>query len=438
MDILHNAYESDIVPISYKTISYRKTLLLLFYVSVGFCVAFSNNIFNILITASFMLLLFTENRYLALPALHIFQDYLYFPFVSVGLSKYAIILILISELFLQKKIFLSKNRYLQFIVCILYTLFILYPNKSLNALVYIPVMACYVCLFSYLNVHRDKFKRFCEFYVISMLLSLIIGIIQNRFHSEDVEIGYGSMSLTRFFATFSDPNYAGMFINVAIFMCVILKLFNKKIRTIFIIILYIGLIMTMSMTAIISNTLTLMFFLFVKNGKSIKSFAVILFCVLSIIGVYNYGLNSDIEILNSICTRINLKLDALISQGDVSAFLSGRSILIEEHWNYFVQKGTVFNWIFGGIPSTALYCTPAISGRVAHMEYIDLMLNIGIVGFVVYMGCMIVRSISNIKKYISTRDDQALLKLVIFANYLICGFSLTLFMEPMAFIWIFI
>lgn len=399
---------------------------------------------QILMLVFFVLWLFSafrKDNYITIPILSVFCNELQIPFVGIGLFRYGILLLLFLNVVRPKVSYIEKSRALQIAICLLFTIFVLVPAKDVSVLMYIPVMVYFAILWKEIEGNREKAKQIFESFTITMIISIIVGLIQERTSTELSTIGSNYMELPRFFATFNDPNYAALFINAAICMCLGMKLFPKTLRIIILGVLYIGMLMTVSMTAILCNIIVLFALRVMKYGIRLQFITTIIVGTIALVGLYFYALSSDIQVLNVAATRIHLKIIALFEDNNVAAFTSGRAGLTAMHWNYLLEHGSIINWLIGGIPSTALYCTPEIGGHMAHLEYLDLILNIGIIGMAFYLGCIITRFRKSIKQITNTErktiNEIALVKSALYLNYLVCSFSLSLFMEPQFFVWIF-
>ena len=414
----------------------KMILVALFYVSIAIYLLTNNAVVGVIMILIWALLVLLGQGFMTLPTLSIFCNILQIPLIGEGFFKYAILILMIFDIIREQKIGLTRTVSIQLMVCFLFTAFVLFPIKGLAVLVYLPIMFYIGYIWMGLRKDESRLKRFCRSFVITMLISLLVGAIQQNVVTETSIIGDNAMELGRFFATFNDPNYAGLFINAAVFMCVIFNPFPKYINLAALIALYFGLVATSSMTAIVCN-LVIMVFLFVqKYGFRFKTALIILGFAAMLTLVYIYGLNSNFEFLNMMSTRIKLKFEALIFDNDVSAFTSGRTGLVEQHWNFLKNEGPWFNWLFGGISSNALYCTPRLGAKVAHLEYLDLLLNIGLIGMILYLGSMLARFVQAIRSYYNKKTDSNKLYIALYINYFVCGLSLTLFMEPQFFIWV--
>lgn len=422
------------------TITRHKYIYILYWILLFAVVLTDNSFVGLAFCLTWLILASGEEAYVTIPALSIFCNELVIPFVGIGLFRYGIAYMLVIQLIRRKRTGLSKSVLLQMFICFLYISTILYFEKGMSMLMYFLPIIYIAQMWNSIQGQEQCAKKLFRSFVITILISITVGLLSNSYSSIVAKIGAGYMNQTRFYATFNDPNYAAMFINAAIFMCICTELFSTWLQRIILVVLYIGVIMTASMTGIICNILVIFSISCMKYGFKPKVIITSLKVLGVIIAIYFIGLNLNVEILHVITNRVHLKFMALFEENNLSAFTSGRTSLTQAHWEYFCNNGTIFNWLFGGIPTTALYCTPEIGGAAAHLEYLDLFLNIGVVGTVIYLGCILIRFKATLHKVIKNRKNQNTLdvaKAALFINYLICGLSLTMFMEPQFFLWVF-
>lgn len=409
--------------------------LLSFYLTAAVYVVTSNNLIGCMMLFFWLMQVIKHKGYQTIPVLMVLNDNLTMPIIGGGLVKYLILLMLVMYFIELKKVCIEISHMIQLVVIIIFLILVLFPLKGIAVFLHIPVITYFCIMWRQLERDRIKIMRFCQCFIWAMILSMAVGLIQGRIHTEQAMIGAGSMTLSRFFATFVDPNYAGMFFNAAILMCQLQRPFRKPVLLALVAVLYVGLLMTASMTAIICNIAGIVIFMGVKYGIRWKT---VLWCVggvLVLLGIYLYGLQSEIQVLNSICTRIQLKLDALFMQNDLQSFTSGRTGLLELHKEY-LRQAPVSTWFFGGVPATALYVSPLLGRAVAHFEYLDIILNVGIVGALLYYGAVVYRMIRKYKQFRSDHCDIKLLLLLLQTNFLLSGLAINLFLEPQFFLWI--
>ena len=413
-------------------------LFVILFVSLFFSLLTSNDMIMLMFSAAWVVLLFTPQRYLTVPALSVFCNILKIPVVGGAFYKPAIILLLCIDAIMKRRILLDKARAIEGIVCVLFLIGVLTQYKGFSVLSYIPVLLYFMVLWRELEDNQSKCRLFYAMYVISMMISILVGLISGTTTTEIALIGSGNMELSRFYATFVDPNYAGLFINAAICMCIGVNLFHRFIRIPILIVLYAALFMTSSMTALLCNIMIIGYIALYKYGFKLKYVLPGTIVLMIVVFVFASGIYTKIDLVNSVITRGQLKFRALFVENNMAAFTSGRTGLTQAHWDFLVTKGTLVNWLFGGIPATALYCSELIGGYAAHLEYLDLILNVGVVGMSVYLGSILYRFNKALRLRKETNSDFDITRCGLFLNYLVCGFSLSLFMEPQFFLWVFL
>ena len=413
-------------------------LLSVLHVLLVLSLLIGNSVIELAFVVIWLLIAARPIGFLTVPMLTVFSNILQLPFISGGFYKYAIIILLVFELGKKRNILITKSRAMELSVCILFIVFVLLQYKGASVLSYIPVLLYYCIIWPELEENSDKCILFYQMFVFAVLISIAVGFLQGRTHTEVSVIGSSQMQLTRFFATFVDPNYAGLFINAAICMCIGLGLFSGFIRIPILIVLYAALFMTSSMTALLCNIMIVGYIALYKYSFKLKYVLPVMAVLIIVVSVFASGIYTRISLVNSVITRGQLKFRALFVENNMAAFTSGRTGLTQAHWEFLLTEGSLLNWLFGGIPATALYCSELLGGKAAHLEYLDLILNVGIVGMSIYLGSILYRFNKALRLRKKRNTDFDITRCGLFLNYLACGFSLSLFMEPQFFLWVFL
>ena len=117
---------------------------------------------------------------------------------------------------------------------------------------------------------RHNITQFFTYYVFATVSSCIYGWFMQALNIKTfINIDNEWVQVSRFVGTFPDPNYFGFFINIAIFVVIILNIFkNKSIKIPILIFLYVSLLSTLSITGFICNVLMLgVYFALSKKAK---------------------------------------------------------------------------------------------------------------------------------------------------------------------------
>lgn len=359
--------------------------------------------------------------------------YLIFPFVlfyntifgtSLGLSImriFSLFVCLNVLLRIKEKNTIKPRIGILFLIYILYILFVMVPSLEILSAVFLllDIFSCFIVV-SDVAKKQNLLREFFSVYSIICFISFFSGIIANNFI-------YNEYTLTRFNGTFEDPNYMGFFFTIAIFSIVCLKLFNKYLRVLFIISLYVMIFTSLSLTAIVVNLIVwLFYFIFNKNLKS-KNIVLIFLSVFLVFILYNVGLyNKDIPIIGSLVERINGVIDN-VALGNYGEATTGRTDLAFKHLDYFFNSSIV-NIFFGGIPSNSRLIHSEL-GAAAHNEYVDMLLNVGVVGTLVLIFFFFSTMFQCYKKYKLSKDKTYLFILMGKVIWAVYALTLTMFLD---------
>ena len=147
------------------------------------------------------------------------------------------------------------------------------------------------------------------------------------------------------------------------------------------------------------------------------------------IGIYQYAL-TNIGSGNSfgqLALRIQEKTMSL-STGDTEGFTTNRTTLTKEHLQLFAEQPPLRQFI--GMNSVCpLYRDRNFIGSLAHNEYVDWLLNIGIIGTLLmlfFVGKRFCDAISNYRENESAHNLNIVLQKAIWILY---AFTLTIFMD---------
>lgn len=359
--------------------------------------------------------------------------YLAFPFILVYNSFYGLVfgisvLRIYTLMILANIIIRSKNRLrikkaylLPLLVYSLYLIIVMLPLQGVSFAVYlfIDLICCFSVVNNLLN-KDDAVNDFFKIYVVVCLCSFFTGIISDNFLGSEY-------TYSRFNATFEDPNYMGFFFTIAIFSLITLKPFTKTIRYIIVFLLYFMIMSSLSITAIVVNTSVWMIYLVATKKMKIKSTIGIVLVFLLVFSLYNYGLsNPTLPVIGDFSARISEKTRAL-SDGSINDFTAGRSNLAQEHFIYYLSSSP-HNILFGGIPVNTRYIHPDFNAA-AHNEYIDMLLNVGLIGSLVMFGYFAFNLYSYWKKFKNNPDDKFLFLVISKAVWMGYAFSFTMFLD---------
>ena len=311
------------------------------------------------------------------------------------------------------------------IVYMLYSLLVIFPRSSQRALfTLIDIICCLIVVGGYLRA-ENNLKKFFKVYVLVALLAFITGALIGNEQAHIVSGGREEFS--RFMATFEDPNYMGFFYTIAIFSLITLKLFKPTVRFVLIVVLYGMLLTSASITAILANMFLWLLYLVVThkiNGKTALACIMVAFVLF---GLYQYGLdNPGSKVFGTVSFRIQEKL-AEFGRGNTSAVTTGRTDLSEEHLELF-ESQSIWKQLVGGTEVNTYYISPNVHG-MAHNEYVDMLLNVGIIGTAILIGFAIASAFKYYKSYKEYKNDIFLFKAMCKGIWLFYVASLTIFLD---------
>ncbi|HHW68925.1 MAG TPA: hypothetical protein GX747_01110 [Tenericutes bacterium] len=409
--------------------SIEKVLLLIIYI-IPFFTQFSPMITIIIsiiqvLLILYMFLSFDKSTYKILPVLLFFYSYMILP---GGISVYRVFTILfLINYFMRNKLTLKKTHIVYLSIVILYSLLVISTDSLKLSLTTIFDMVFIITYVSNLKKTSNKTKSFFKYLTYTALLSFVFTIInKNIFGSNFIYIGQDWVEITRMSGTFEDPNYLGFFLNIIIFSNIILPLFkNKTIRILILAILYYYLFSTVSITGILCNFLGLFLYLILVLKLKIKYVLLYVTLILIVLMGYNYSLSHYIAHISDISIRIK---SLLTSNKDLDLITSNRTVLWNYNWSYFTGQSP-FKMLFGGNRITPISFDKSKFMELSHQEYLDLILNIGLMGFIIIMTIFIT-DVFNYYKTIDAHDKETVLT-ILFSKYVwfFYGFALTMFLD---------
>ena len=383
---------------------------------------FNQTILSLGIVICMVVLLFCDKLYLFFPFV-LFYNSFYGLIFGVSLFRiYTLIILAMAVLKITKGTKIKTKYFCPLLVYIIYLVVVMIPVQNVLFAVYITLdIITVIAVVSELVAGEEKvIKSFFKIYAVVCLLSFLSGTVLGN--SIGDEYNY-----SRFMATFEDPNYMGFFFTVAIFALVTLKLFDKRIRLAMVVALYAMILTTLSVTAIIVNiALWMIYLVAMKKIKWWSAFVIVLVIMLAI-SLFNYGLNNpDTPVLGDLSARLDEKLSSFES-GDMGEVTTGRSDLASEHFEYYMEL-PLFNMLFGGIPVNTRYVYHDFK-YVAHNEYIDMLLNVGLIGAVIMFGYFISNVVSYAKKYKEGKEDKYLFLIMAKTVWMCYAMTLTVFLD---------
>lgn len=251
-------------------------------------------------------------------------------------------------------------------------------------------------------------------YVAGVLCSSLYRFLDSSFfrisaYTSQKVLGFGGgVFVTRFSGLYTDPNYYA--ISIIISLCLVVFLYMKKrISLVITVALSIPLCvfagMTGSKSALVMLAIPILEMMYVCCKERNYIVLTIFFVALAAVVVGVIG--GKIDIFNTAFDRLNL------DTRNIDALTTGRTVLWRDYFNYF--NNHFFKTIFGSsIAVTAL--KTSISVTEPHNTYIDLILQLGVVGTLGFLSCIRLAYI-NIRRSIKRGLQNYTLVIVLLVMY---------------------
>ncbi len=379
-----------------------------------------NTALALAVTAISFVLVWKDELYLVFPFIIFYNDWYG---TVLGMSTQRIFTFLMIALFFVRKSN-SRSVALKYLaplaVYFLYCLFVMTGYSIPSAIFSFVDVICSIILVS-VFLSKDPFhlKRFFTAYAIASLCAIITGITHGQL------MVYGILS--RFLATFEDPNYMGFFYTIAVFAVISLKLFKPWVRAILSVVFYAAIFASASLSAIFVNVV--LWLLYITLTQRMRPAALIL-CLGALalcMGLYSYGIaHPDGNIIGQVSGRIQTMLTSFKS-GDLTNATTGRTRYAAEHWQYFLDQ-PLLRKLFGGTAVNTSVIDSAFEAG-AHNEYIDMLLNVGIIGAAVLLWFVLKSTWSYLRAFIHTKNDHYCCLLMMKSIWLLYALTLTVFMD---------
>ena len=344
-----------------------------------------------------------------------------------GISVYRLFtfLFLVKFIWETKTIRVATGRFITFLLFVVYCGVVILPIGISRSVFAVLDIACILLLVNKYLSTEENLKAFFTLYVVCALLSYFTGSRMDA-GVQEMYIDGEIVEMVRNAATFEDPNYMTFFFTAAIFSMVTLKLFSPKVRLVLIIALYAMILSSLSITAIIANVVLWATYLLTAKKLGIKQVVALLLVVGVLLGIYSYGLkHPEHPVFGMLSLRISQKMGAA-EAGDYVDATSGRTQLQKEHWKYFLEQ-PLHKQIFGMNAASTLKTNLGGITGAAHNEYLDWLLNVGILGAIILLVYFLASLWKHYKTYTRTGSPYSLCVLFLKLMWGMYAFTLTLY-----------
>ena len=363
-------------------------------------------------------------------------------FSGLSVSRLFSVFLLFSYFLLngnKKKI---EIRLCNFLILAIYTVYIIIVLTTEIVSLGIATLMNTVTIALLSSFYLSDENRLCDFfrvYIFVALLSIPAGINQAN-NMVNLQVIDGMLIETsRFMGTFEDPNYFTFFCYIAIVSLLTLKLFGKRIRILLIIVFQICVFSTLSITGIVCGVIIWVLYLVIDHKINWKLLIIIPCVFAGGVYLYNYGLqNPEAAIVGDLSMRLYEKF-LYLNIGDMSNVTTGRTSLTQNHLAYFMDQ-SVFRILFGGnLANTKIMKLGSIR-YAAHNEYVDILLNIGVIGAAVFFSCFIynIGRAYRHKRLDKAKENSCNCIILMKALWLFYAATLTLFLEDRFMLFIFL
>lgn len=372
-----------------------------------------------------VVLVFTRDIWMAFPIM-IFYYQSFGVLFGMSVYRYFTFLFLFYIIVNCIKIPINLSHLLLLVVFSIYCLVIIASDDLRRALFVILDVLCIVLLVNCFLNNVEALKSFFRVYVFTALCSFVTGAVVSTARVIDQVLGGEVVEVVRNYGTFEDPNYMGLFFSVAVFAMMSLSLFRPWVRAILAVTLTIMIFTTLSVTALVLNAVFWLVYLFIYRKINIVTLCCIAIVLFALLGLYSYGLeNPDTPVIGVFSLRIHEKLNEL-SYGNINDVTTGRTDLTLYHWEYFSNQ-SFGKMLFGMNAASTLKTDLDGFTGVGHNEYVDLLLNVGLFGAILFLGVFLKRAVKMFWRVRKDRDAYSGCIFMLKVIWLGYAFTLTMF-----------
>ena len=342
---------------------------------------------------------------------------------GVAISDVLFAVFIVNEVLRRPRID-KKNLHIVFLFFIIYAVVVV---SDFNVMLSVEITLIYIfVIFLLQNVYdENNWKKFTVWYLVGLFSASLYGLVS---WTNNISSGV----TRRFMLAFTDPNYAGMFLSIGLYIVLFSDAKNGLLKKLLLIAIVSEILITMSSTAILCNLILIMILMIDNLIKVIKqrsqkistnqllgyaaAFAVIIAAIICIQKANNSIMADSINRFVQKITGMNAGL---------SESTTGRSDVWAKHLKIFEEKSGILKKLFGGFFITDRGVDPRYFTIVSHEVYVDSLLCFGVIGTMIYVLTILKQLISKwTLRSVSNEHKQIFCIVVI---WLIYSFGLSMF-----------
>lgn len=326
--------------------------------------------------------------------------------------------------FLKKKIYLKKKHlHPMFLVFIIYTMLVISKyNLSLAVEVLLSLLFCYFFLNDLMA--KDKWRQFCNWYIVGIFSATIYGI--KNYMDALAGVAFEGESV-RYTLSFMDPNYAGLFLSIGLYMLILLKdNFRLMEKIVGVTICIVSILLTISSSAILCNAIVALFLIFSNGFKNINIKVIFKYAIIIVtfmIILFGITKNYFPDAMRSF-ERFEQKVE-LLKSGELGSATTERSDIWKKHLQFFGNQKSPIKILIGGNYLTDRGFDAKHFSIVSHEVYIDSLVCFGLLGTLIYVVTVIHQFFYK-WKYRNLSEDKKVIFAIILI-WLIYSFILSMF-----------
>ncbi len=405
-------------------------LIILYYILL----LFTGIVPSSLLTMAFciiMFFLFPYEEFMCLfPGMIIYYSYFIVPLIGISLYRLYSFLLLFKVMyaFIKREIGIRIDSLLILVPLLSHALLSVFFENVRIGIFYVLDLILIFLLFSENYITESQTKRLFSLFAIACASSVFSGFMLGNTMSLSYELGTNQEATTRFMGTFVDPNYCGFWYGFCILFCIISKPFKIWQRRIIVVMLFIGVLMTISFTSYISLAVMILIYAILYKKLNVKTLGYVVTIGVVLLGLFIYGTNNpDTPVLGDISYRIQSYTADYEQSAEDSKAASRANIWKIVYREY--EKQPISKKIFGmnpHVPSLNLNSSDVIP---AHNDYMEMLYNCGLILTMIFYLGIFMRILKSYEKYKREKNEISSFVFMSKVSWLVFSFALSLISE---------